>query len=136
MPRICYVNKMDRMGANFKHCVDGIRERLSVAPLLCQVPIGSHDQFRGMVDLIEGQAYLWSSDDPDDKDATWEVVAMDDIAGRANVSNQADIQWLALASAGFSSATKLPSPTALLSFLGNGTVGSSPRRIRCSCSST
>jgi elongation factor G len=95
VPRICYVNKMDRMGASFKHCVDGIRERLGVAPLLCQIPIGSHDQFMGMVDLIAGQAYLWSSDDPDDKDAKWEVVPIDAIAARVNLSNQADIQWLA-----------------------------------------
>src|SRR5579883_3013523 len=42
VPRMCYVNKMDRIGANFAHCVKGIRERLGANALLCQVPIGSH----------------------------------------------------------------------------------------------
>ena len=54
VPRMCYVNKMDRMGANFAHCVKGIRERLGANVVLCQVPIGSHDEFIGMVDLIAG----------------------------------------------------------------------------------
>src|SRR5271166_2715674 len=45
VPRLCYVNKMDRMGANFAHCVKGIRERLGANALLCHVPLGSYDEF-------------------------------------------------------------------------------------------
>src|SRR5579859_2912610 len=52
VPRLCYINKMDRIGANFAHCVKGIRERLGANVLLCQVPLGSEDNFKGMVDLI------------------------------------------------------------------------------------
>ena len=63
VPRICYINKMDRMGASFGHCVNGIRERLGANTLLCQVPIGSHDEFVGMVDLVAGCGYIWASDD-------------------------------------------------------------------------
>ena len=59
VPRICYVNKMDRMGANFAHCVKGIKERLGANAVVCHVPIGSHDEFVGMVDLVAGVGYIW-----------------------------------------------------------------------------
>ncbi|MDF3022103.1 MAG: fusA 1, partial [Steroidobacteraceae bacterium] len=67
VPRICYVNKMDRSGANFVRCVDMIRTRLGARPLVIQLPIGSEDNFKGMIDLVEETALVWSSDD---KDAT------------------------------------------------------------------
>src|SRR5674476_421740 len=51
VPRICFINKLDRTGASFAHCIKGINERLGVKPLLCQIPIASHDEFSGMVDL-------------------------------------------------------------------------------------
>ena len=92
VPRICYINKMDRMGANFAHCVKGINERLGVKPLLCQIPIGSHDEFSGMVDLITGMAYHWTSDD---KDAKWEEIPMAELALRVKLSSPADRDWLA-----------------------------------------
>jgi elongation factor G len=92
VPRVCYINKLDRMGASFRHCVDGIRDKLGVTPLLCQIPIGSHDEFKGMVDLVAGCAYLWSSDD---KDAKWETIAWDDIAARVKVSGAQDKVWMA-----------------------------------------
>ena len=53
VPRICYVNKMDRSGANFLRCVDMIKKRLGARPLPMQLPIGSEDNFKGMVDLVE-----------------------------------------------------------------------------------
>src|SRR5215207_11747757 len=56
VPRICYVNKMDRMGANFAHCVKGIRERLGANALLCHIPLGSDSEFTGMADLVAGIA--------------------------------------------------------------------------------
>lgn len=92
VPRLCYVNKMDRMGASFEHCVKGIAERLAAKPLLCQVPIGSHDEFKGMVDLVKGVAYLWSQGE--DKDSLWEEVPFDQIQARAKLSSTKDQQWL------------------------------------------
>jgi elongation factor G len=91
VPRICYINKMDRMGANFGHCVKGIRERLGANALLCQVPIGSHDEFVGMVDLVAGCGYIWASED---KDAVWETVPMDQLAERFKFNVEADNQWI------------------------------------------
>jgi len=91
VPRLCYVNKMDRMGANFAHCVKGIRERLGANALLCQVPIGSQDEFVGMVDLIAGMAYVWSSDD---KDAEWESIPIDQLKGRFKFALPTDAEWI------------------------------------------
>lgn len=71
VPRICYVNKMDRSGANFLRCVDMIKKRLGARPLPIQLPIGSEDNFKGMVDLVEMKALVWDSDD---KDAEWQVL--------------------------------------------------------------
>jgi elongation factor G len=71
VPRICYVNKMDRSGASFPRCVEMIRTRLGARPLPIQLPIGSEDNFKGMIDLVEMKALVWSSDD---KDAQWEVI--------------------------------------------------------------
>ncbi len=71
VPRICYVNKMDRSGANFLRCVDMIKKRLGARPLPIQLPIGSEDNFKGMIDLVEMKALVWSSDD---KDAEWQVI--------------------------------------------------------------
>jgi elongation factor G len=79
VPRLCYVNKMDRIGANFAHCVKGIRERLGANALLCQVPLGSSDEFIGMADLVANVGYIWESDD---KDSKWETVPMADLRAR------------------------------------------------------
>jgi len=70
VPRMCYVNKMDRSGAGFLRCVDMIKKRLGARPLVAHLPIGSEDNFKGMVDLVENKAYTWDSDD---RDAKWEV---------------------------------------------------------------
>ena len=53
VPRICFINKMDRVGADFFHSVQTIQEKLSARPLPLQIPIGAEDKFRGMVDLIK-----------------------------------------------------------------------------------
>ena len=55
VPRMCYVNKMDRSGAGFPRCVDMIKKRLGARPLVMQLPIGSEDNFKGMIDLVEIQ---------------------------------------------------------------------------------
>ncbi len=70
VPRMCYVNKMDRSGAGFLRCVDMIKKRLGARPLVAHLPIGSEDNFKGMVDLVENKAYTWDSDD---RDAKWEI---------------------------------------------------------------
>lgn len=61
--RICYVNKMDRSGANFLAVVDQIREKLKANPLPLQLPIGAEDSFIGLVDLLEMKAYQWNEED-------------------------------------------------------------------------
>src|SRR5205809_491869 len=62
VPRICFVNKMDRTGASFWRCVDMIRERLGATPVPVQIPIGIESSFKGIVDLIENQAYIYTDD--------------------------------------------------------------------------
>src|SRR5689334_3329483 len=75
VPRICYVNKMDRSGANFVRCVDMIKNRLGARPLPIQIPIGSEDAFKGMIDLVEMNALVWDSDD---KEAKWQIIPVGD----------------------------------------------------------
>ncbi len=59
VPRICFVNKMDRVGASYERTVDMIRERLGANAVMLQVPIGIEDQFKGVIDLISRQAIIW-----------------------------------------------------------------------------
>src|SRR5476651_2456023 len=59
VPRICFVNKMDRTGANFYRCVDMIIDRLGARPLVIQLPIGSEADFVGIVDLVAMKAVIW-----------------------------------------------------------------------------
>ena len=56
VPRICFINKMDRIGSNFFRAVDMIRDRLKAKPIMLQLPIGAEDHFEGVVDLIKGKA--------------------------------------------------------------------------------
>ena len=63
VPRICFVNKMDRIGADFFATVDSIEERLGAVPLVMQLPIGEETGFVGVVDLIEMAAHTWNGDD-------------------------------------------------------------------------
>ena len=59
VPRICFVNKMDKNGADFEHVLDTIRKRLGARPVALQIPIGAEANFKGVVDLIEMKAILW-----------------------------------------------------------------------------
>ncbi len=59
VPRICFVNKMDRVGADFRRTVQMIRDRLDALPAVVQLPIGSEGGFRGVVDLLRGRALVW-----------------------------------------------------------------------------
>ncbi|GAB4482632.1 MAG: elongation factor G [Anaerolineales bacterium] len=62
VPRICFVNKMDRIGASFERSVESIRNRLGANPIAVQVPIGEEADFKGVVDLIDEVAILWEDD--------------------------------------------------------------------------
>ncbi|MGA2673470.1 MAG: elongation factor G [Terracidiphilus sp.] len=59
VPRICFVNKMDKNGADFEHVIETIRKRLGARPVALQIPIGAEANFKGVVDLIEMKAILW-----------------------------------------------------------------------------
>ncbi len=65
VPRIVFVNKMDRVGANFFASLEGIRKKLGGNPVALQLPIGSEDGFRGVCDLINMKAYVWNEDASD-----------------------------------------------------------------------
>jgi elongation factor G len=60
VPRICFVNKLDRVGAEFHRCVDMIVDRLHATPLVLQIPIGAEGDFKGVVDLVGMKAMVWS----------------------------------------------------------------------------
>ena len=62
VPRMCFVNKMDRTGANFFMCVDMMIDRLGATPLVCQLPIGSEADFVGVVDLMKMKAIIWKDE--------------------------------------------------------------------------
>src|SRR5216684_1349160 len=59
VPRICFINKMDRVGADFYHAVDTIVDRLKCRPVAIQIPIGAEDQFKGVIDLVKMRARVW-----------------------------------------------------------------------------
>jgi len=62
VPRICFINKMDKMGADFEHAVDTIRKRLNARPIAIQLPIGQEDKFKGVIDLMTMKAILWNDE--------------------------------------------------------------------------
>jgi elongation factor G len=73
VPRFCFVNKMDRVGADFYRCVDMIRERLGATPAVVQLPIGAESEFRGVIDLVQMKALVWPVDD-DSEGAKYETI--------------------------------------------------------------
>ena len=71
VPRLCFINKMDRTGADFYFVLDTIRERLGCNAAVVQLPIGAESEFSGIVDLLEMNALVWTSED---LGASWDVV--------------------------------------------------------------
>ena len=59
VPRICFINKMDRVGADFYRCVDMIIDRLGARPLVLQLPLGAEDEYKGVIDLVRMKAIVW-----------------------------------------------------------------------------
>ncbi|WP_341756167.1 MULTISPECIES: elongation factor G [unclassified Candidatus Tisiphia] len=62
VPRMCFVNKMDRMGANFYQCVEMIKDRLGAKPLVIQLPVGIEENFKGVIDLVKMKAIIWKDE--------------------------------------------------------------------------
>jgi elongation factor G len=62
VPRMCFVNKMDRIGADFYRCVDMIKDRLDATVAVVQLPIGAESEFRGVIDLLEMRAMVWTDE--------------------------------------------------------------------------
>ena len=88
VPRLCFINKMDRTGADFFGSFDSIRERLGANPVAIQLPVGAEDQFRGVIDLVEMKARVWELGDTE-LGANW-----DDIEIPAELADQA-AEWRA-----------------------------------------
>jgi elongation factor G len=98
VPRICFVNKMDKLGADFYYTVDTIVSRLGAKPLVLQLPIGSESNFEGVVDLIEMRALTWRGDAKGDvqmgaKYAIEEIPA--DLVDKANEYRQTLLETVA-----------------------------------------
>ena len=77
VPRICFVNKLDRTGANFFMCVDMIKDRLGANPLVLQLPIGAESDFIGLVDLIRMKAMVWRGETAIGEDYVLEDIPAD-----------------------------------------------------------
>jgi elongation factor G len=93
VPRIAFMNKMDRPGANFDHAIQTMRDRLGANPVAIQFPIGAEDQFKGVVDLITLKAYVYSLED---KGAPPEVGDVpDDIKDEVQMARDQMIEALA-----------------------------------------
>ncbi|WP_152348431.1 elongation factor G [Brevibacterium sp. CFH 10365] len=82
VPRVCFVNKMDKLGADFYFTVDTIKERLGAKPLVIQLPIGAESEFAGVVDLLEMKAYVWPDESKMGQDMT-EIEIPDDLKEKA-----------------------------------------------------
>lgn len=104
VPRICFVNKMDRVGADFKRTIGMIKDRLGANPIPIQFPIGEESSFRGIVDLLTMQAYFWSEDDsgsrptaapiPDEILADVEIARHDMVERIAETDDELTIRYL------------------------------------------
>ena len=90
VPRICFVNKMDRVGANFPRCIEMIRERLGANPVAIQLPIGTEAKHIGVVDLIAMKGIVWKSETLGAEFTVGDVP--DDVKAEAEASRQALIE--------------------------------------------
>jgi elongation factor G len=87
VPRMCFVNKMDRTGADFFRALDSIKERLTENVAVLQLPIGSESNYQGIVDLVTMQAWVWTGEE---LGASWDVVDIpDDLAEQAEEYREA-----------------------------------------------
>ncbi|MGC3022827.1 elongation factor G [Brevibacterium sp. FAM 24630] len=82
VPRVCFVNKMDKLGADFYFTVQTIKERLGAKPLVIQLPIGAESEFAGVVDLLDMKAYVWPDESKMGQDMT-EIEIPEDLKEKA-----------------------------------------------------
>lgn len=75
VPRMCFVNKMDRVGADYFRCIDMIRDRLGATPLVLHLPVGQEAGFTGLVDLVEMRCLLWTDQSPGAQYKTTDIPA-------------------------------------------------------------
>jgi elongation factor G len=94
VPRICYINKLDRTGASFDHCIKTIRERLMATPLIIQLPVGAESNFIGVVDLLGMRALMWRGETKVGEDFTVEEIPAD-MVEKANEAREELIHTLA-----------------------------------------
>jgi len=92
VPRLCFINKMDRTGANFYRTVDMIKERLQSKPAVIQLPLGGEQEYRGIIDIVKMKAIQWEGDDKDSK-----YFEVDIPAGYAEKAKQYRAELLELA---------------------------------------
>src|SRR5450432_737535 len=93
VPRICFINKIDKMGADFEHAVDTLRKRLNAKPVAIQIPIGQEDKFKGVVDLIEMKSIIWQDDTIGAEYITGEIPA--DLQKKAEAFHTALVETVA-----------------------------------------
>jgi elongation factor G len=93
VPRICFINKIDKMGADFEHAVDTLRKRLNAKPVAIQIPIGQEDKFKGVVDLIEMKSIVWQDDTIGAEYITGEIPA--DLQKKAEAFHTALVETVA-----------------------------------------
>lgn len=93
VPRICFMNKMDRVGANFKGSVQSLIDKLGANPVVIQIPVGAEDGFIGMIDLLEMKAYVWPDKDKGESFATKEIP--EDMLAEAKAAREAMIEKVA-----------------------------------------
>jgi elongation factor G len=94
VPRICFVNKLDRTGASFEHCVETIKNRLSAIPAVVQLPIGSEADFIGVIDLINMRALTWRGETKIGEDYAVEEIPAE-LADQAQAARHALIELVA-----------------------------------------
>ncbi len=92
IPRLCFINKMDRIGADFYNCIDMIKSKLYANPLPLQIPIGAEDTFRGVIDLVTMKANFWN----DAKGEEIEIAEIPaDLIDKANIYREKLIEAVA-----------------------------------------
>jgi elongation factor G len=94
VPRICFVNKLDRTGASFEHCVETIKNRLNAIPAVVQLPIGSEAAFIGVIDLINMRALTWRGETRIGEDYTVEEIPAE-LVDQAQAARHALIELVA-----------------------------------------
>ena len=94
VPRICFVNKLDRTGASFEHCVETIKDRLNAIPAVVQLPIGSEANFIGVIDLIQMRALTWRGETKIGEDYTVEEIPAE-LVDQAHAARHALIELVA-----------------------------------------